>query len=165
MSEKCQNTPACYSRQPGCSCLTPSMLSRATPLQSCLPLCDPMDCSPPGSSVNGVLQARIWEWVALPSSRGPSQPRDHLLRWQTGSLLLVTPAQRRGSGDKGVPLSLRLPRLLPTAQGEKGRGSICSKKDISSLERLASVSQGPRVRRGAASTTLGQSRCVSSAGQ
>ena len=32
--------------------------------QSCLTLCDPMDCSPPGSSVHGILQARILEWVA-----------------------------------------------------------------------------------------------------
>ena len=35
--------------------------------QSCLTLCDPTDCSPPGSSVHGVLQARIQEWVDLPS--------------------------------------------------------------------------------------------------
>ena len=41
-----------------------------------LQLCDPMDCSPPGSSVHGILQARTLEWVARPSSRGPSQPRD-----------------------------------------------------------------------------------------
>ena len=39
-------------------------------------LCDPMDCSPPGSSVHGILQARILEWVAIPSSRGSSWPRD-----------------------------------------------------------------------------------------
>ena len=42
----------------------------------CLTLCHPMDCSPPGSSVHGILQARILEWVALPSSRGSSWPRD-----------------------------------------------------------------------------------------
>ena len=41
-------------------------------LQLCLTLCDPMDCSPPGSSVQGILQARILEWVAMPSSRGYS---------------------------------------------------------------------------------------------
>ena len=35
-----------------------------------------MDCSPPGSSVHGILQARILEWVVMPSSRGSSQPRD-----------------------------------------------------------------------------------------
>ena len=45
-------------------------------LQSCLTLCDPMDCGPPGSSVHGILQARILEWVAMPSSKGSSQPRD-----------------------------------------------------------------------------------------
>ena len=38
--------------------------------QSCLTLCDPMDCSPPGSSVHGILQARILEWVAISFSRG-----------------------------------------------------------------------------------------------
>jgi len=38
----------------------------------CLTLCDPMDCSPPGSSVHGILQARILEWVAMPSSRRSS---------------------------------------------------------------------------------------------
>ena len=38
-------------------------------LQSCLTLCDPMDCSLPGSSVHGILQATILEWVAIPFSR------------------------------------------------------------------------------------------------
>ena len=44
--------------------------------QSCLSLCDPTDCSPPGSSVHGILQARIVKCVAMPSSRGSSPPRD-----------------------------------------------------------------------------------------
>ena len=44
--------------------------------QSCLTLCDPVNCSPPGSSVHGVLQVRILEWAAMPSSRESSQPRD-----------------------------------------------------------------------------------------
>ena len=48
----------------------------AKSLQLCLTLCNPMDCSPPGSSVLGILQTRILEWVAMPSSRGSSQPRD-----------------------------------------------------------------------------------------
>ena len=39
-------------------------------------LCDPIDCGPPGSSVHGILQARILEWVAIPTSRGSSQLRD-----------------------------------------------------------------------------------------
>ena len=45
--------------------------------QSCTTLCDCRDCSPPGSSVCGILQARILEWVAIPfSTQGSSQPRD-----------------------------------------------------------------------------------------
>ena len=42
-------------------------------LQSCPTLCNPVDCSPPGSSVHGILQARILEWVAILSSKGYSQ--------------------------------------------------------------------------------------------
>ena len=44
--------------------------------QSCPTLCDPMDCSLPGCSAHGILQLRILEWVAVPFSRGSSQPRD-----------------------------------------------------------------------------------------
>ena len=44
----------------------------AKSLQSCLTLCDPMDYSLPGSSVHGILQARVLEWVAVPVSRGSS---------------------------------------------------------------------------------------------
>ena len=44
--------------------------------QSCPTLCDPMVCSPPGSPVHEILQARVLEWVAIPFSRGSSQPRD-----------------------------------------------------------------------------------------
>ena len=44
--------------------------------QSCLTLCDPVDCSLPDSSVHGILQARIVEWVDMLSSRGSSQPMD-----------------------------------------------------------------------------------------
>ena len=44
--------------------------------QSCLTLCDPMDGSPPGSSVHGIFQTRILEWVAIPFSRESSQFRD-----------------------------------------------------------------------------------------
>ena len=54
-------------------------------LQSCPTLCDPIDSSPPGSAVHGILQARILEWVATPFSRGSSQPRSPAL--QADSLL------------------------------------------------------------------------------
>ena len=62
--------------------------------QSCPSLCDPMKCSPPGSSVYGIIQARILEWVAISSSRGSTWPRDWtcvscgFLHWQVGSLPL-----------------------------------------------------------------------------
>ena len=49
---------------------------RTKSLQSFLTLCDPVDCSPPGSSVHEILQARILEWVAMLFSRGSSRPRD-----------------------------------------------------------------------------------------
>ena len=52
------------------SCLSAKLL------QSCPTLWDLIDCSPPGSSVHGILQARILEWVAVPSFRGSSWPRD-----------------------------------------------------------------------------------------
>ena len=45
-------------------------------LQSCLTLCDPVNCGPPGSSVCGIFQARILEWVAISYSQGSSPPRD-----------------------------------------------------------------------------------------
>ena len=60
-------------------------------LQLCLTLCHPMNCSPPGSSVQGILQARMLEWVTVLSSRGSFQSRDKtrvslcLLYWQAGS--------------------------------------------------------------------------------
>ena len=50
--------------------------SESEVVQSCLTLCDPMDCSPPGSSVHGIFQVRVLEWVAISFSRGSSQLRD-----------------------------------------------------------------------------------------
>ena len=44
--------------------------------QSCPTLCDPLDCSLPGSSVHGIFQARILRWVAISPSRGSSSPRN-----------------------------------------------------------------------------------------
>ena len=55
---------------------TSKLLSESEVAQSCLTLCDPVDCSSPGSSVHGVLQASKLEWVAISFSRGSSWPRD-----------------------------------------------------------------------------------------
>ena len=71
----------------------------AESLQLCPTLCNPMDCSLPGSSIHGILQASILEWVAMPSFRGSSRPHGstlHLLcplHWQVGSLPLAPPAK------------------------------------------------------------------------
>ena len=66
--------------------------------QSCMTLCDPMDCSLPGFSVYGIHQARILEWVDISCSRGSSRPGDgthvaYLLHCQAGSLPLVVPGK------------------------------------------------------------------------
>ena len=61
--------------------------------QSCPTLCDPMDCSPPAVSVYGILQARVLEWVAVPSSRGSSPSSDRTCiscgPWITGRFFIV----------------------------------------------------------------------------
>ena len=69
----------------------------AMSLQSCPALCDPMDCSPPGSSVHGILQARILEWgghallEGIFPSQGPNPPTLCLQHWRMGSLPLAPP--------------------------------------------------------------------------
>ena len=67
LSNICLLTPVLRWPQVWCLC---------TRAQSCLTLCDPMDCSPPGSFVHGILQARILERVAISFSRGSFWPRD-----------------------------------------------------------------------------------------
>ena len=58
--------------------------------QSCPTLCDPTDCSPPGSSVHGILQARVLEWIAVPFFRGSSWPRDWTwISWVAGRFFTI----------------------------------------------------------------------------
>ena len=79
--------------------LEEEQVGRFARMLSCVQLFDPMDCSPLGSTVHGILQARTLEWVAMPSSRGSSQPRDQT--WipyvspalAVGSLPLVPPGK------------------------------------------------------------------------
>jgi len=54
----------------------PLFMLCAKSFQKCLTPCDPMDCSPSDSSVHGILQARILEWVTMPFSRESFQPKD-----------------------------------------------------------------------------------------
>ena len=56
--------------------ITILFLNKVKVVQWCLTLCDPINCSLPGSSVHRIRQVRILEWVAVAFSRGPSQPRD-----------------------------------------------------------------------------------------
>ena len=87
--------------------------------QSCPTLCDPMDCSPSGSSIHGILQARILEWVAIAFSRGSFRPRDRAqvcriagrhfnlwavrpARWPTVPLTITGNTKRSGTEGKQV---------------------------------------------------------------
>ena len=56
-------------------CLSPHFKSGSEVAQSCPTLCDPIDCSLPGSSVHGIFQTIVLEWIAISFSRGSSQPR------------------------------------------------------------------------------------------
>ena len=73
--------------------------THAKSLQLCQTLCDPMDYSPPGSSVHGILKAGILEWVAIPPPGDLPNPgierMSHLclLHWQMGSLPLMPPGK------------------------------------------------------------------------
>ena len=84
--------------------------------QSCLTLCDPMDCSLPDFSVHGILQVRIMEWIAISFSRGASQPRDQTRISSTEGRVLATrgsPQQWCAVGNELVTcliIGLGLPR-------------------------------------------------------
>ena len=96
-------------------------------LQSCPAFCDPMDYSLPGYSVHGILQARILEWVTMPSSKGSSQPRDRtqgsnshllcLLHWQMCSLSLLLPGHQFHSSCLSSVASHR--QTLPSLSGRE----------------------------------------------
>ena len=90
--------------------------------QLCPTFCDPMDCSPLGSSVHGILQAKVLEWAAMPSSKGSSQPRDRT--WvsaieprspslQSDSLLSEPTGKPKNTGVGSLSL---LQRIFPTQE-------------------------------------------------
>ena len=96
---------------PHCPVLSTVIVCCCLVAQSCPTLCDPMNCSPPGSSVHRILQARRLEWGAIPFSRGSSQPRNQtlislcVLHWQAGSLPLAPPGKPHTSPvGQGTPL-------------------------------------------------------------
>ena len=80
--------------------------------KSCPTLCDPMDCSLPGSSVHGIFQARIMKWLAISFSRGSSRPRDRTpVSCAAGDLLQCTRILYRLS-HQGSPSKHWSPTLL-----------------------------------------------------
>ena len=92
--------------------------------QSCPALCDTMDCSPPGSSVHGIFQARILHWVAISYSRESFRTRDQnpcLLRWQADPL----PLSHKGSPSLAISPFKALISLEFINLGNKGRDT-CS---------------------------------------
>ena len=89
--------------------------------QSYPTLCDPMDCSPAGSSVHGILQARILEWVAISFSRASSQTRDRTRLSHAAGRLFTHWATREAPGDCWIPPKKRYPI-------SKGKGEALVRK-------------------------------------
>ena len=69
---------------------------KALVTESYLTLCNPMDCRPPGSSVHGIVQARILEWIAISFSRGSSRPRYQTWVSRTAGRLFTVLAHQGG---------------------------------------------------------------------
>ena len=90
--------------------------------QSCPTLCDPMDCSLPRSSIHGIFQARVLEWIAISFSRGPSQTRD-----QTWIFCIV-----------GRRFTIRATRGSPRQHIKKQRHHFANKGPSSQSYRLSS---------------------------
>ena len=84
--------------------------------QSCPTLCDPMDCIPLGSSVCGILQARVPEWVAISYSRGSSRPRDWIRVSRTAGRFFAVWAPREAHSDKPTQ-NLFSVHWIPQTQG------------------------------------------------
>ena len=85
----------------------------ANSLQSCQALCNPMNCSPPGSSVHGIVRARILEWVAMPSSRDLPDP----------GIEPTTPAAPAVQADSSTTEPLGKPQgleaIIPKSEGTR----------------------------------------------
>ena len=104
--------------------------------QSCLTLCDPMDCSPPGLSARGSLQARILEWVAISFSRGSSWPRDRTHISCTGRQILSFWITREAHNTRtSNPNTRKSPTFLchttwPSWKGGKEQGRMKSREKL-----------------------------------
>ena len=131
-------------------------LAESEVAQSCLTLSDPMDCSLPGSSVHGIFQTRVLEWVAISFSRGSSRPRDRIrnssnswTKWylgivgkQNACLQLFLSALILSGSNQTCELGLEvwivrirrglsLTLLISGEQKEVQKGEVTSKKRLS----------------------------------
>ena len=87
-------------------------------VQSYLTLCDPIDCSPPDSSVQGILQARILEWVVIPFSRGSSWPKEWTQVSCIAGRFFTVRATQKGPCTSPQPVN-----LWTQEHTDRGRGS------------------------------------------
>ena len=78
--------------------------------QLCPTLCDLMDCGPPGSSVHGILQEKTLEWIAIPFSRGSSQPRAQTQVYCTAGRFFTIWATGKILKHRTIPRFLRFPQ-------------------------------------------------------
>ena len=83
--------------------------------QLCLTLCDPVDCSLPGSSVRGILQARILEWVAMSSSRESSQSRARTQVSSTAGGFFTIWVSHQGSRSQHGRCKLKYPQFCASS--------------------------------------------------
>ena len=97
--------------------------------QLCPTLCDPMDCSPPGSSVHGILQARILEWVTISFCRGSSRPRDRTRVSGIGGRRFNLWATREAPGNQRAPLCSSTPLTLRVCWQRHGWLELVSHSD------------------------------------
>ena len=119
-----------------CACMTQYQNTEwvSEVAQLCLTLRDPMDCSLPGSSIHGIFQARVLEWVAISFSRGSSWPRDrtqvshiadrHFTIWVTSKALI---ASLRAMGFLIAQLVNNLPAMQETLVWSLGQEALLEK--------------------------------------
>ena len=115
----------CYS----CGCGWNAASSVCLVAQLCLTFCNPVECSPPGSSARGILQERILEWVVMPSSRWSSQSRDGTQASHQGNPRILEWVASLSPGDLPNPgIELGSPELqADSLPAELTEVSYCSK--------------------------------------
>ena len=115
--------------------------------QSCPTLCHPVDCSPPGSSAHGILQARILDWVAISSSRVSSQPRDwtHVSCIAGGFFAIEPPGKAKGKLQSTETLRRKYGRISLWLQGREGFLKQDAKRVIPKDKRINTLKLGTPV--------------------